>query len=124
MVARQEGGNKPPAYEAYKTSDRTERLSIRRHGHLTYKVAYRHLLYLTHDEEENYLINLIYGFMTIEIQGRNLKPVLDALADDRCDFIRDFDPKAYPPLASDQPIIESIKITPARNNLGNEERRR
>jgi hypothetical protein len=103
-------------YEAYKADRAMERLEIRRSGQLAYVVAYRYLLYMTHDEQKGTTINLVFSFMVVEIRGRNLQPVMNAIADGRCDFIRDFDARAYPPPAPDQSIIESIKITTQKEN--------
>jgi hypothetical protein len=103
-------------YEAHKSDRKTEQLEIRRNGQLAYTVAYRYRLYTTHDGQQGTIINLVFSFMAVEIRGRNLQPVKDALVDERCNFIQDFDARAYPPPAPDQPVIESIKITTQRES--------
>lgn len=104
-------GAKPP-YEAYKAQDRKrERLEIRRVLHPWHMPSYRYLFDISYDGRNGTVANLIFTPMNVEIRGRNLQAVISAIGDGQCQFIQDFDARAFLEPAPDQPIIESIKIS-------------
>ncbi len=53
---------------------------------------------------------LIYSFMAVEIKGKRLKPVRQAVQSGRCEFIQEFDESEFLPPAKDAPVIESIRF--------------
>lgn len=57
-------------------------------------------------------LTLIFTFMVVEIKGRNLTIVADAIDRQQCEEVREFDPDYWTrPAENDTaPFIESIKI--------------
>ena len=53
---------------------------------------------------------LLYSFMAVEIKGKRLKPVRQAVQSGRCEFIQEYDENAFLPPAKDEPVIESIRF--------------
>jgi hypothetical protein len=53
---------------------------------------------------------LIYSFMAVEIKGRNLKEVRQAVQSGKCEFIREYDETVFLPPARGEPVIESIRF--------------
>jgi hypothetical protein len=48
--------------------------------------------------------------MAVEIKGRNLKEVRQAVQSGRCEFIQEFDESEFLPPAKGEPVIESIRF--------------
>jgi len=55
-------------------------------------------------------ITLIYSFMAVEVRGRNLAPVRQAIQTDRCEFIQEFHPNEFTAPGKNEPVIESIRF--------------
>jgi hypothetical protein len=48
--------------------------------------------------------------MAVEVKGKNLKEVRQAVQNGRCGFIQEYDENEFLPPAEDEPIIESIRF--------------
>jgi hypothetical protein len=55
-------------------------------------------------------VTLLYSFMAVEIKGRHLKEVRQAIQNGRCGFIQEYDEDAFLPPAKNAPVIESIRF--------------
>ena len=53
---------------------------------------------------------LLYSFMAVEIKGRNLKEVRQAVQNGRCEFIQEYDANTFLPPAKGAPVVESIRF--------------
>jgi hypothetical protein len=53
---------------------------------------------------------LLYSFMAVEIKGKNLKEVRQAVQNGRCEFIQEYDAHEFLPPARNGPVIESIRF--------------
>jgi hypothetical protein len=97
-------------YAAFHAVDRDQkRLSARAVGLAWVHASYSFLQYVTEDAGRGRMFYIIYGFMVIEVRGRNLSPVVDAIRRDACAFIQQFDPARWPkPKDKSLPIIDSI----------------
>lgn len=97
-------------YLAFHAVDRDQkRLSARAVGLAWVHASYSFLQYVTEDAGRGRMFYIIYGFMVIEVRGRNLSPVVDAIRRDACAFIQQFDPARWPkPKDKSLPIIDSI----------------
>lgn len=51
---------------------------------------------------------LLYSFMAVEIKGKNLKEVRQAVQNGRCEFIQEYNGDEFLPPARNEPVIESI----------------
>ncbi|MFL5660513.1 MAG: hypothetical protein ACJ8BW_04100, partial [Ktedonobacteraceae bacterium] len=51
---------------------------------------------------------LLYSFMAVEIKGKNLKEVRQAIQNGRCDFIQEYNEEEFLPPPKGDPVIESI----------------
>ena len=53
---------------------------------------------------------LVYSFMIVEIHGRNLQPVIEALAARKCSWVQQHNPKLHDPVPDDgkTPVITAI----------------
>lgn len=55
-------------------------------------------------------LTLIYSFMAVEVKGKNLKEVRQAIQNGRCEFIQEYDENEFLPPAKNAPVIESIRF--------------
>lgn len=53
---------------------------------------------------------LIYSFMAVEVKGRNLKEVRQAIQNGRCEFIQEYHENEFLPPRKGEPVIESIRF--------------
>ncbi len=53
---------------------------------------------------------LLYSFMAVEIKGRHLKEVRQAIQNDRCEFIEEYDENEFLQPGRSEPVIESIRF--------------
>jgi hypothetical protein len=115
ILDRQESEPPPPSddeYAAFHAVDREQkRLSVRAVGLAWVHASYSFLQYVTEDAGRGRMFYIIYGFMVIEVRGRNLSPVVDAIRRDACAFIQQFDPARWrKPKDTSATIIDSIKF--------------
>ena len=74
-------------------------------------VTYSYLLRIVADGASGTRLTLVFTFMAVTITGRNLFEVGDAIANERCDFIEEFDAKRWAkPTDPKAPFIESIEF--------------
>lgn len=55
-------------------------------------------------------ITLLYSFMAVEIKGKHLKEVRQAIQNGRCGFIQEYDKDTFLPPAENAAVIESIRF--------------
>jgi len=71
--------------------------------------SYRYLMDVVFSKDYGSRIELVYSFMMVRIEGRNLAPVAAAILDGTCAFIQDFDAREFAtPADQDAPMIEKI----------------
>jgi hypothetical protein len=102
----------PEEYVAFDAKDHVERLIIMRTWDHTRSPKYHDLMDITYDGPHGYNFILWFSFMMmVEVEGKNLQPVIKALQLGTAEFIREFDPDKWPkPKDEKAPIIESIKV--------------
>ena len=105
----QEADGLPP-YIAFEAKDKIKRLEIRRVMGAYRTPAYAYLLDIIFDGSHGTELVLLYSFMMIKIKGENLHPIILALQKSNCDFIQDFDPRAFAQPAADAARIDHIEI--------------
>jgi hypothetical protein len=113
ILVKQEPGELPPGddeYTAFHAVDRDQkRLSARAVGLAWVHASDSFLQYVTEDAGRGRMFYIIFGFMVIEVRGRNLSPVVDAIRRDACAFIQQFDAAKWrKPKDTGIPVIESI----------------
>ena len=98
-------------YLAYKSEDRKHRRLQLCPIKGSYEwVTYQYLLRVVLDPSRR-RIALIFSFMAITIKGVNLLPLAEAIADEHCTFIDEFDPKRWKrPTNPDITIVETIEF--------------
>jgi hypothetical protein len=98
------------AYHAYKAVDRKQRrLLVKPVGSPCEWLTYQYLLRVVLDPKQTHLA-LIFRFMAITMSGRKLGPVAEAVADERCDFLEQFDPTRWKTPGEDVAVIDSIEF--------------
>jgi hypothetical protein len=102
-------------YLAFKAVDRKQRrLLIKTVGTPSEWVTYQYLLRIVIDPTATQIV-LIFSFMGITITGRNLWLMADAIAEDRCDYIQQFDPQKWEkPTDAAAAYVESIAFVTDR----------
>ncbi|GHO98723.1 hypothetical protein KSF_087710 [Reticulibacter mediterranei] len=58
--------------------------------------------------DEDTALTLLYSFLAVEIRGRNLKAVRQAVQNGCCSFLQEFDEATFHLPHSDEPVIESL----------------
>jgi hypothetical protein len=53
---------------------------------------------------------LLYSFMAVEVKGRNLKEVRQAIQNSRCEFIQEYHENEFLPPGKNEPVIEAIRF--------------
>jgi hypothetical protein len=53
---------------------------------------------------------LLYSFMAVEVKGRNLKEIRQAVQNGRCEFIQEYNENEFLPPGKGEPVIESIRF--------------
>ena len=115
-AARPQDGRE--AYEAFDAKDKAyaHGLDIRctsRDGALSYVVTYNYLHTLAYDRRSWTRIFITVSGLGVEIRGRNLRPVVDAIRTRTCEFIQEYaaDEHILPQPADDTaPFVESISV--------------
>ena len=115
-AARPQDGRE--AYEAFDAKDKayTHGLDIRctsRDGSLSYAIMYNYIHTLAYDRRTWTRIFITVSGLGVEIRGRNLRPVVDAIRTRTCQFIQEYSEAEHilPQPADDTaPFIESISV--------------
>ena len=99
-------------YEAFKAVDRRQvRLAVRPTNHAWERVPYGYLLRVVEDGIYGTELCLVYTFAVFVILGRNLTGIADAIADERCEFVQEYDESRWPmPTDPNAPFVESIEV--------------
>ena len=99
-------------YQAFKAVDRRQfRLAIRPTNHAWERVPYGYLLRVVEDGVYGTELCLVYTFAVFVILGRNLTGIADAIADERCEFVQEYDESRWPmPTDPNAPFVESIEV--------------
>src|ERR1700678_1689313 len=99
-------------YQAFKAVDRRQiRLAIRPTNHAWERVPYGYLLRVVEDGIYGTELCLVYTFAVFVILGRNLTGIADAIADERCEFVQEYDESRWPmPTDPDAAFVESIEV--------------
>jgi len=99
-------------YQAFKAVDRRQfRLAIRPTNHAWERVPYGYLLRVVEDGIYGTELCLVYTFAVFVILGRNLTGIADAIADERCEFVQEYDESRWPmPTDPSAPFVESIEV--------------
>jgi hypothetical protein len=97
-------------YEACKVSSHPPALAIYPMLGPAHNPTYSYLFNVSWDDEIFETIVLFFTFMQVNIRGRALAPVVDALRLRKCEFIREFHPKAHVPPAEGEPVITAIEF--------------
>ena len=108
----EDDGGDPRAYLAYRSVDRPRvRLKIRPVSFAWERLPNRMLLRIMENKGLGTDIVLVYSFLGVTIKGRNLQPVAEAIENERCLFIQEFDPKRHDkPADTAAPYIEKITM--------------
>ena len=53
---------------------------------------------------------LLYSFMAVEVKGKNLREVRQAIQNGRCEFIQEYHENEFLPPGKSEPVIESIRF--------------
>lgn len=99
-------------YEAFGVARRPlRRLAIRPAMRTWERAGYAYLLRITEDGVYGSSMALVFTFMAVLIRGRNLKPIIEAVDAETCEFIQQFDADRWLPSPDPKaPYIESIVI--------------
>jgi hypothetical protein len=99
-------------YEAYRVAGKPpRRLAIRPAMRTWERAGYNFLLRVTEDGVYGSSMALVFTFMAVLIRGRNLKPIIEAIDAETCEFVQQFDADRWlPPVDAKAPYIESIVI--------------
>lgn len=99
-------------YRAFHAADRDQAsLKVYTNGPAWVHPRYSYLQYVAEDAGRGRRLNIIYGFMVIEVKGRNLQPVAQAISAGNCVFIQQFDSNRWKkPSDTSAAFIESIEF--------------
>jgi hypothetical protein len=100
----------PRKYVAFRTKDRIPSLQIRRLLGARHAPYYPFLLNVSCDGDFGTNFVLFYTFMQVDVEGRNLQPIIKAIHEKRCVFIQDFHPEEYDEPEKGTSVITSIQI--------------
>jgi hypothetical protein len=108
-VNQPETGKKP--YEAYDKSGKpcpyTEILCV---SQPSQSPQARFFLAAVFSADFDEAITLLYSFMAVEIKGKHLKEVRQAIQNGRCGFIQEYDADAFLSPAKNAAVVESIRF--------------
>lgn len=105
-------GSNAGHYEAFGLARQPRRRLIIRPKLRTWERAgYAYLLRVTEDGVYGNSMALVFTFMAVLVRGRNLKPIVEAIDAETCEFIQQFDADRWlPAVDAKAPFIESIVI--------------
>lgn len=70
----------------------------------------RFLLAAVFSSDYDTAFTLIYSFMAVEIRGKHLKEMRQAIQNSRCEFIQEYHENEFLPPGKNEPVIESIQF--------------
>jgi len=102
------------AYEPFGVKDRVEGLAFRRaKGELSHAIMYNYIHSVAFDDDSWSSIHMTVSGMAIEIHGRNLRPISEAIRLRCCDFVQVFRADRFvlpEPIDETAPCIERITV--------------
>jgi hypothetical protein len=104
----QPGGLKP--YNACKVSTHPASLAIFPMLGPAHNPSYSYLFNVSWDDEIFETVVLFFTFMQVNIRGRNLASVVDALRLRKCEYVREFHPREHQLPAEGEAMIDSIEL--------------
>jgi hypothetical protein len=108
----------PEPYEAFKAVNRRQlRLHIRPVGSPGERMTYGYLHRIVDDEGRDEQLALVFSFAVVILRGRDLYPVADAIAEERAEWVQQWDAARWPMPPEDKPFIESIVIHVGREPM-------
>jgi hypothetical protein len=108
----------PEPYEAFKAVNRRQiRVHIRPVGSPGERMTYGYLHRIVDDEGQDEQLALVFSFAVVILRGRNLYAVAEALDEERCQWVQQWDPERWPMPPQDKPLIESIAIHVGREPM-------
>ncbi len=102
-------GKKP--YEAYDKQGKPSLFTeIRSLAQPSQAPQARFLLSVIFSEGTEEAFTLIYSFQAVEVRGRNLQEVRQAMQHGRCSFLQEYDEQRYHVPGQGEPVITSIRF--------------
>jgi hypothetical protein len=106
LVVNRQGSREP--YEAFGCKDRVPTLHLRGKG-FAHAVSYHYLVVTSYNPDRYDKIILTFGNMLVAITGRNLRPIVDAIAMHTCEVVQQFiSEKFLEPADPEAPFIEKV----------------
>ena len=99
------------SYVAFEIRANVSRLRIHRATQPSRFPNYNYLLDIVYDHDFQTVFTLIYSFMTVEVRGNNLDPVVHAISSGSCESIHEYHRNLYDKPADTEPLIEGITVT-------------
>lgn len=97
-------------YKAFELKDNPARLHIRTALQGSFYPSYHYLRDMRFGHDLESIFTLIYTFMTVEVTGKALAPIVHAIDAGDCKRIYEFHPRLYDPPSPGEPLIETIRI--------------
>lgn len=98
------------AYSAFSAQDKVIRLHIRRANGIAHTIAYSFLSHFDYNYQTLEEFTLIAGLQSFTVTGRNLGPVIDAIAMHKCAWIQEYIASLHGELPTDAPVIARIVV--------------
>lgn len=111
-------GSEP--YEAFKAVNRRQlRIHFRRIGEPGERMTYGYLHRIVDDGGPYEQLALVFMFAVVTLRGRNLYPVAEAIAEERCEWVQQWDSARWSEApAADKPCIDSIDVAAGERSAG------
>jgi hypothetical protein len=99
-------------YQALRVAEgRQQRLKLRPRQRAWERINYGYLQRIVEDGRFGTQLGLVFSFAVIIIKGRNLQAVADAIDQERCESLTQFDPQQWPrPSDPGAPFIEGMEF--------------
>ena len=101
-------GRKP--YLAHEGKDRQIYLRLHPYKRKSSGSEYRHLFYYEYDDEIFETLVLEFGFIEVLVTGKNLEPIVTAIDNHTCRYIREFHPDVHEHPGEGQPIVTQLSV--------------
>jgi hypothetical protein len=105
-------------YRAFDIKENPSRLHIRTALQGSFYPSYHYLRDIRFGHDLESIFTLIYTFMTVEVTGEHLAPIVHAIDSEDCKRIYEFHSKLYDPPERGAPIIEGIRILSEEGEIG------
>ena len=96
-------------YEAFRVVDRRQlSLHLRPIGEPYLRAQYKYLLYVV-EAPSGTRLEVVFSFGIVTVKGRHLREIADAINNERCAYVQQFDAKQWPkPKDGSAPFVESL----------------